>query len=324
MKFMSETTFQELPVFGYETRFINLGSCFSENIGNKLSASGFYCYQNPMGIFYHPMPMAEFIERAITMTPYVPADVLERDDKYCLWNAHSIVNAETQELLLLKANNIILEFNKQLKTASALLITFGTAQGFQLKKDNTWVANCHKKPSATFTEVMSHSSDITDTWQKLLSRLFEFNPMLQVVFGVSPVKHYRKGHIHNSISKSQLIVAVHQLVQASHSCYYFPSYEIITDQLRDYRFYTEDFAHPTPQSVDYVWHQFIKKCIHPDCVEGIQLFQQVEKALRHRNSGAGGMHSGQHTHIETLLQRIRNDYPDSNYGKLETLTGYKV
>ena len=233
-----------------------LGSCFSEHIAHKLEQLHFSVNTNAFGIVFNPISIEKILHRIINNFFFNENDVFEKNSLWYCLEAHSAIFGTTKNELIEKLNNIINHWHLKLKNAEWLFITMGSAYGYENIEQKKIVANCHKLPQNNFEKKLLSTETITDAYSKLIKDIHQFNPQLKIIFTVSPVKHLRDGVIENSLSKATLISAVHKLTQSNSSCFYFPAYELVTDDLRDYRFYKEDMAHPNQQAIDYVWQKF--------------------------------------------------------------------
>jgi hypothetical protein len=241
-----------------------LGSCFSDEMGNESKKHGFQSVSNPMGTFFHPLVIAQFILDCIKEP--TKERVFKREDVCLSWDAGAYVYGMTVEQLIAKKRAIRNSFLKSLKSAKVMFITFGSAYGYRLREDNKFVANCHKMPQSIFNKEFTKIEEMELVWSKIIDLLKEINSDLSLVFTVSPVRHIKDGLIENNRSKARLIEVVSRLVEKG-SCTYFPSYEMIMDDLRDYRFYGADLVHPNQTAITYVWEGFSKVFLTKDSID---------------------------------------------------------
>ena len=230
-----------------------IGSCFSDEISLKFKESGHIVAANPLGTVFHPLVIVKFIKSLLDDSVTMISPV-QREDVFLAWEANSSFHAYSESELLEKANQVKQEWKTALQNASVLLITVGTAFGYYLQNGEL-VGNCHKFPAANFEKRLSESNEIIAAFTEMIAVLKNINPSLKIVFTVSPVRHIKDGIIENNLSKARLLEAVHA-VQNEVNVSYFPSYEIVVDELRDYRFYKTDRVHPTEEAVTYVWKRF--------------------------------------------------------------------
>lgn len=230
-----------------------IGSCFSDEISLKFKESGHIVAANPLGTVFHPLVIVKFIKSLLDDSVTMISPV-QREDVFLAWEANSSFHAYSESELLEKANQVKQEWKTALQNASVLLITVGTAFGYYLQNGEL-VGNCHKFPAANFEKRLSESNEIIAAFTEMIAVLKHINPSLKIVFTVSPVRHVKDGIIENNLSKARLLDAIHA-VQNEVNVSYFPSYEIVVDELRDYRFYKTDRVHPTEEAVAYVWKRF--------------------------------------------------------------------
>lgn len=236
----------------YGKTVIQLGSCFSSHISNRLKRSGFDVLDNPFGVVFHPIPLAHQILNALKKQ--VPDQFLKRDDIYLNYQASSSVYAMSEESLMEQLQVRMTALHESLKIASHVFITFGSAHGYRLNNSGEVVANCHQQPKDHFQKECTDENEMLALWIRISCELKTLNPDMQIIFTVSPVKYSRDGWVENVRSKARLVRLCEAL--EAHGNSYFPSYELITDVLRDYRYYEADGTHPNTQAVDAVWHLF--------------------------------------------------------------------
>ncbi len=259
-----------------------IGSCFSEHISKKLVDLKFEIDSNPFGIVFNPKSMYSMLLNCIHKTEINDLHYIERDERWFCLDAHSSLNSskknELQSSLLDARNN----WHNKIKTANWLVITFGSAYCYEFIKTQTIVSNCHKLPANQFAKKMISSQDIVSDYDVLIKELQLINPKLKIIFTVSPVKHLRDGVIENSLSKSILIQAAYELISKHSNCFYFPAYELITDDLRDYRFYESDMAHPNMQAINYVFDKFVEVYFNDETKFINKQLVEITAAYKHR------------------------------------------
>lgn len=267
--------------FGYEDSLLLLGSCFSENIEKKLSYHKFQSTTNPFGIIFNPIAIERLIQDAILDKTYTEEDVFELDGIWKSFYAHSTKNALSRLGAVIHLQEAQRLLREQLLKASHLILTLGTAWVYRHKSSGEIVANCHKVPQKEFSNELLSISDITSSLSKVLELIKKFNSKITIVFTVSPVRHIKDGFIENTRSKAHLLSAVHQLTNDS-DITYFPSYELMMDELRDYRFYKSDMLHPSEQAVDYIWDKFIKVYAFAKAQHTLKEVDIIQRGLSHR------------------------------------------
>lgn len=239
----------------YSSAICLMGSCFSNNIGEKLAHHQFLTNINPHGISFNPMSIIKSLNDVIENKVYKESDLLKRADVYFSYNHHGEFSSIDPDIVLNNINQHIVDSNTFLKSASHLIITFGTAWVYELKESGEIVANCHKIDGNHFQKRLLSVEEIVEAFNQLIEKLRVFNNNLYLIFTISPVRHTKDGVVENSRSKAILLEAVHQ-IKDKHACDYFPSYEIMMDELRDYRFYKRDLIHPNELAIDYIWNKF--------------------------------------------------------------------
>ena len=246
---------------GAEAKVLLVGSCFADEVGQKMATGGLQTMVNPFGTLYNPASIAASLLRSISEREYDgnAAELVkgEADGAWHSWMHHSRFSSADRDELLAKMNQTMHEVADFLREADVLIVTLGTAIIYRLKESGMLVANCHKQPDRMFDRSCMAAYDIADQWQMLLQLLESVNPHLKVIFTVSPIRHKRDGFHANQVSKGVLLQAVDAIVQTSsiQACY-FPAYEIMMDELRDYRFYAADMIHPSEVAVEYIWQRF--------------------------------------------------------------------
>lgn len=269
----------------YNSQLLLLGSCFSENIGAKLNYFKFQTLQNPFGILFHPSAIENLVTRAIKKEYYTEEELFFLNEHWHCYDAHSSLSDVHKEKLLENLNAQLVQTEEQLSKATHISITLGTAWVYQKKETGKTVANCHKVPQKEFDKRLLTVAEIAASLQCTVSQIRNINKNAQVIVTISPVRHLKDGFIENQRSKSHLITAVHKLLEASHlggKGFYFPAYEVIMDELRDYRFYETDMVHPNQLAIDYIWEKFVGVCISDDTKETMKKVGEVQKGTQHR------------------------------------------
>lgn len=266
LRFMKEEIMKKLANFSFgETIAKNQpmlfsGSCFSAEIGARCLADGYLALANPGGTMFDPLSLERHILGLMNPKKFTSSDLFFHDGLFRNWDHYSRMGTGDEIDTLERLNELYEKGFSYLKHCRFFFITFGTAWYYQLVSENRPVCNCHKMPASIFEKRLAACGEIVERWSDLLKRLRQFNPAMQVVFTVSPVKHLRDGIIENSRSKAVLLDAVHQLADMG-LCRYFPSYELVNDVLRDYSFYKDDFAHPNEMAIDFVYSFFKEKLL---------------------------------------------------------------
>lgn len=257
-----------------------IGSCFSNNIGAKLNDSGFNIIINPFETVFNPISLFKHIENSITNT--IPDETLfvEHNGLWYHFDWHSNIFGKNREELISKINKIQRDFKDYLIQTDFLILTFGTA--IVRKKDGRIVNNCHKQPNSQFTKAFIEDKALHRAFNQTLELIRSLNPKLKLITTTSPVRHTKEGLIQNSTSKSILNAFNHKISSSYPNIDYFPSYEIVIDVLRDYRFYEADLIHPNTQAVDYIWGIFKNSIIDPNGFEYIKKRDKLNKMNGHK------------------------------------------
>jgi hypothetical protein len=232
-----------------------IGSCFAENVGEKLYQHGFNALVNPSGILFNPLSIYHCLTDILEDKEIDDSLLLQRNGLHFSYLHHGSIYHQSKEELILKMNATQKAAKQFLHSAKYLVITFGTAYVYDLKHDQQTVANCHKQNNALFEKRLVPIDEIVSKFNEVIANIKKFNQDIQLIFTVSPVKYLKDGIEENNLSKSTLLLAIDQLSKQTNSNY-FPAYELVNDDLRDYRFYKEDMAHPNKQAINYVWEKF--------------------------------------------------------------------
>lgn len=287
----------------YHSKLLLLGSCFAENIGEKLSYFKFQASINPYGILFHPLAIENLIVNAINEKTYDQDDIFLMNDLWQCFDAHSKLNHQTKDGLLEALNKSVKAMHRSLVEGSHIMITLGTAWTYRHIESDKVVANCHKVPQKRFLKELLTVDAISESLNVILSLIKDVNPKAKVLFTLSPVRHLKDGFIENNQSKAHLLAAVHDVVDPRQGSYYFPSYEIQMDELRDYRFYAEDMIHPNKVAIDYIWKRFTEVWISPASKSTMQVVDTIQKGLQHK---AFHPESDQHLKFLTELTDSKN------------------
>jgi hypothetical protein len=298
----------------YQTPAMMLGSCFSNNIGNKLTAHKFDVLPNPYGVIYNPYSIQLVLKHMLG--DYQPDDTnfVFHNEQWHSYLHHGSFSETTKEALVQKIAATRNAGAKWLQKARFLFITFGTAWVYQLKTTRQIVANCHKVPAAEFHRFRLSTCDITDEFSHLIQRLESINPHLKVVFTLSPVRHMKDGATENQLSKSILNVAIHELVAMYEQCSYFPSYELVMDDLRDYRFYAPDMTHLTDQAVSYIYQRFLDTYVDDATLKITQRVEKLKQALAHRPVNPNSEAHKKLLHkTRTRIEELQKEVPQQSW-----------
>lgn len=258
-----------------------LGSCFSDEIASKAKYNGFKVLSNPFGTVFHPLALGRFLEETLDNKSFEER-IFQREELFFSWDASTIVYGTSRHALTDHLAETRKNWLNELKCASHLFVTFGTAWGYHNEGINCVVANCHKLPSQQFVKSLTSSKEITAVWKVIIDKLNVLNPNLTVCFTVSPVRHVKDGFVQNNQSKAVLIESVRHL-QENSKALYFPSYEIVMDELRDYRFFKQDRVHPNDEAIDYVWNRFVESFCSNETQALCAQVKSLKLALSHKS-----------------------------------------
>jgi len=273
---------QKQNLIDYNSKILLLGSCFSENIGNKLSYYKFQTSQNPYGILFHPKAIEKLVDNVIQQKEYTEDDIFFHNERWHCFDTHSNLSATTKQELIDNLNQNTASTFEVLQKASHVIITLGTAWIYKHINSGNTVANCHKIPQKEFSKEILSIDEIQNSLQNICSLISSLNPNATLIFTVSPVRHIKDGFIENQRSKAHLISAIHQLKEENNSIKYFPSYEIMMDELRDYRFYKEDMIHPNQTAIHYIWEKFTNTWFSKHTIDTMQKVEEIQKGLAHK------------------------------------------
>jgi hypothetical protein len=289
MKFHYEFDIKKLqPPITHHQKIMMIGSCFTENIGDKFRSSKFKVLENPNGILFNPISVAESIQQYISNKQFTEDDLFCLNETWHSWKHHSRFSGILAKDALEKINRSTNEANAYLKHADYLFITLGSAWIYVLTEEaagnnrGTVAANNHKAPANWFSKRLLTVQEIKETLEDSLNKLKQVNPDINIIFTISPVRHLREGVIENNRSKAMLIQAVHDLVNHSSKHYYFPAYELVIDDLRDYRFYAEDLVHPNYHATQYVWEKLVDACLSEETKSLLLIIKEINLAYQHK------------------------------------------
>jgi hypothetical protein len=287
---MTDSKFQTtvtVPTFDWETGYskknIFMGSCFTENVGNRMANLNYDVDINPFGILYNPLSVANGLQILLDEKEFTKKDLIRHDGLWHSFSHHGKFSFSNETQTLTAINNRIRFSSGNLKEADFLFITFGTAWVYKYKTTEKTVSNCHKIPAKEFERVRLSVEEIVEKYEQLLVEIGKINPGLKIVFTVSPIRHWKDGAIENQRSKATLLLAIDQIIKNQKSnCGYFPSYEIVMDELRDYRFYAEDMLHVSDVAINHIWGKFEKALISEESQKISKDVQKIKKAANHR------------------------------------------
>ena len=295
----------------YDSKIMLLGSCFAESMGKKFSYFKFQNTTNPFGIIFNPKSLAKMIERCVRKDYFTEEDIFFHNDLWQCYEVHSELSHPDKEVFLNCLNALIHSTHNELNESTHLIITLGTAWVYRNIETNEIVANCHKVSQMHFVKELLSPESIAQSIESILFTISVHNPNCKCIFTVSPVRHQKDGFVDNTLSKAHLITAVHKTIaQQPSTLGYFPAYEIMMDELRDYRFYAEDLLHPNQTAIDYIWIQFFENYISELEFGLMNEICTIQKGLQHRPFHS---HTAQHqkflTDLKTKMTTVKNKLP---------------
>lgn len=296
----------------YNSKIVSLGSCFAVNMGEKLDYFKFDNATNPFGIIFNPVSIEKLILRSVNQKKFTEEDLFFHNERFHSYEVHSDLSSVNQQELL-NCLNTSLEFTYQkIKTATHILITYGTSWVYQEKNSGAVVANCHKMPQSHFDKHLLSVATIEAAIQNTVDAIRKVNPNCSLVFTLSPVRHIKDGFVENQRSKAHLITALqnllsdHLLDQAG----YFPAYEIVIDELRDYRFYGDDLLHPSSMAIEYIWQRFRASSISETAWSTLDEVEAIQKSLLHKPfNPLAESHQKFQSKLQEKISKLQERYP---------------
>lgn len=288
----------------YQSRILSMGSCFADRMGKRLASAKFPILINPLGIAYNPVALADLLLMAMG-EKLVPEPTFSETEE--VWQSlafHSRFNHTDKAAYQQGITQAMQQSQRCLQEASVLILTLGTAMVYRRQDNQEVVNNCHRFPRPFFSKELLSLTAITDSLAALTDRLQRFSPRLKILLTVSPVRHIKDSLPLNAVSKASLRLACHELSTRFSHIDYFPAYEIMMDDLRDYRYYQDDLIHPTDFAEQYIWETFVQSHLRPEAQQSLQSWQQIKQDLSHRPRNP---HSAAHrTFLEGILEKLRD------------------
>lgn len=311
MNFTTKIPIQKsnLPI-DYASKIVLLGSCFAENMGEKFEYFKFQTAINPFGIIFNLVSLCRIIERSVQKNYFTENDIFFHNELWHCFDVHSELSNSDKDAFLESLNDLINSTNKQLNDSTHIIITLGTSWVYRNIETNEIVANCHKVPQKQFTKELLSIETIVQSLESILFHVSILNPNCNFIFTVSPVRHIKDGFVENTLSKAHLIAGIHNLKLETRNSQYFPAYEIMMDELRDYRFYTEDMLHPNQTAIDYIWIKFFENYISESEFGLMNQICEIQRALKHRPFNPNtANHQNFLASIDTKILKIQEKLP---------------
>ena len=296
----------------YDSLILTLGSCFAVNMGERLDYFKFQNTTNPFGIIFNPVSIEKLIVRAVNQKQFTEEDVFFHNERFHCYEVHSDLSSANQQEFLDRLNAGLDVTYQKIKAASHILITYGTAWVYQEKNSGVVVANCHKMPQSYFDKHLLSVASIEAAIQNTVDAIRKVNPNCSFVFTLSPVRHIKDGFVENQRSKAHLITALQNLL-SNHlldKANYFPAYEIVMDELRDYRFYGEDLVHPSSMAIEYIWQRFRASSISETAMSTLDEVEAIQKSLLHKPfNPLAESHQKFQSKLQEKISRLQEKHP---------------
>lgn len=296
---------------GYQSKLVLLGSCFAENMAEKFEYFKFQTTTNPFGIIFNPLSIEKLILKSIQKVYFNDDDVFYHNEQWQCYDVHSKLNHSSKDELLNELNSQIDLTYSQHHNATHIIITLGTAWVYKLNETNQIVANCHKVPQSNFTKVLLSIDEISQSINKIVDSIKSINSNVKFIFTVSPVRHIKDGFVENTLSKAHLISAIHKVTSPlGVRGHYFPAFELMMDELRDYRFYADDMLHPNQTAINYIWEKFNDVWMHPEAFKTMTLVNTIQKGLQHKPFNPQTQaHQAFIKDLEAKIETLQNQFP---------------
>ncbi len=301
----------------HDSSLLLLGSCFVTHMGARLHYYQFPMQENPLGILYHPFALQNLVHRSVRELYYTESELFYHGEAWHCYDAHTDMSRATAKALEQALNNALVQTRNALLEGTHLVITLGTAWAYRRKTTREFVANCHKVPQKEFSKELSTGEEVTESLRQLLEDVRAINKNLHCIFTISPVRHLKEGFIGNQRSKAHLVSGLHAFLdhfQEDPGLSYFPAYEILMDELRDYRFYGEDLLHPNTLAVSYVWERFNECHVSPGSREVMKAVGEVRRGLEHRPFNPGSREYREfRTTLDKKIAALRKHFPHMQF-----------
>ena len=298
----------------HSDKMMLMGSCFSDSIGARLKDAMVDVGVNPFGTIFNPLSIASSVHKLIDGETIAGIDLFLSNGVWNSYDFHSRFSMANKDAALQRMNDSIATAHEHLKQCQTLVLTLGTAVVYRRRDTGEVVNNCHKVPQHEFTRRLASVDEITEALTSMLTHLHEFNPELRVLFTVSPIRHIADGLEMNSLSKAVLRVAINNVVRANKEWVrYFPAYEIVIDDLRDYRFYNADMVHPSEVAIEYIWQTFQATYFDDRSTQAIARCERVSKRLKHRPmSNNPDVVARFNADTQAVIANLKKEYPYIN------------
>lgn len=305
---------EQSPKINYNSSLVLLGSCFVENIGKKFDYFKLKNTLNSFGITFHPLVLERLIKNSLKDKSYSEDDVFQLNERWHCYDAHSVLSDASQSKLINNLNLASKTLKRSLTNASHIVVTLGTAWGYVQQHSTEVVNNCHKVPQKNFKKTLASVEELVVSLKSISATIKTINPETKLILTVSPVRHIKDGFVENTQSKAHLISAVHKTISTTNNTTYFPSYEIMMDELRDYRFYSEDMLHPSQIAVNYIWGQFIAAWFSQEGKDTLNRVNDIQRGLAHRPfNPSSDAHQKFIKNLQENIEALQQDYPQIKF-----------
>lgn len=314
MNFRTEINLEKSSsLMNHSDNILTIGSCFAENIAEYFKANRFNILGNPFGVLYNPISIYNALKFAIGKKEFVESDLVFHQCEWHSFYHHSAFSSHKKGKILEAINNGIIETHQFLKSTDTLIITFGTSYVYKYTANGIIVSNCHKIPQKEFEHSRLNIYETTKAILRIIEMVEIFNPKIKILLTVSPVRHWKNGAHNNQLSKANLLLAINEVIKRKNNCSYFPSYEIVLDDLRDYRFFNSDLLHPNKMATDYVWEKFSNSICSEECLETMNEISKIVAARNHRIRNVSSEVNQKFLHVMiTKINLLKNKYPHLN------------
>ncbi|MFN3916835.1 MAG: GSCFA domain-containing protein [Flavobacteriales bacterium] len=294
----------------HSSKTLLIGSCFAQEMGLRMKTAGFQTNLNSHGILFNPISIKNSLEDIIKCKTYAEKDLYHYANLWHSFNHHGSFSGTDVHNVLENINSTIRLAHKDLLNTDTLILTFGSAWIYEWAESGKVVANCHKVPQRYFNKRKLGVNEIISELSSAFDRITDLNPRIKIILTISPVRYLKEGFVENNWSKATLNIAVHELIRRFDCTSYFPAYELVIDDLRDYRFYKEDMTHPSKQAVDYVWGRFASVYFSESTLDIITKVERIKKATQHRTLHAESPQSiGFQEKILKEKEELKSQYP---------------
>jgi len=298
----------------YESKILLMGSCFTENIGEKLAFYKFQQLQNLFGIVFHPVAIEKLVTRAINGDLFNEADIFRHNEQWHCFEVHSKLSTNDKTAFISNLNTNLENLKVYLEKASHIIFTFGTAWIYRFIESDAIVANCHKIPQKKFLKELLSVEEVSAAIENTSTLIKTVNPHATVITTVSPVRHIKDGFVENMQSKAHLLAGLHETIAEQNRAFYFPSFELMMDELRDYRFYEEDMIHPNNLAISIIWERFKKVWIALETEQLQKEIETIQNGLQHKPfNPSGEAHKDFQKNLQKKIVAVQQKLPSVKF-----------